>query len=128
MKLLHSKISTKRGKTAYLEEFESTVVVLHVVHDGATGIVHLILKLVSVDFVVVRVSWFAHLVLDEVLVLILEAVGSDNNHVNSVISTMNSLGNTVSSGVTAAELGCFLEILDIPLLVGDNDEASASVA
>jgi len=128
MKFLHCKISTQGGKTAFLEESKSTVVVLHVVHDGATGIVHLMLKLVSVDFVVVRVSWLAHLVLDEVLILILETVWSDNNHVNSIISTMNSLGNAISSSGTIAEFGCFLEMVDIPLLVGDNDEAGAAVA
>ena len=37
------------------------------------------------------------------------------------------LSDTVGGGFTRAELGCGLEVFDIPLLVGDDDEAGASV-
>ena len=73
------------------DEFQVAVVlVVHVVHDGATSVVHVFLEFVSVHLVVVGV-WFAQRAGDEGLVLVLEAVGADNDHVDSVEGVLNDL-------------------------------------
>ena len=65
----------------YLEELESTVVVVHVVHNLGTGVVHASLELLSVHLVVVA-AWLAKYTLDELLVLIVEFVWSDDDGVD----------------------------------------------
>ena len=73
-----------------LEEPEAIVGVIHVVHDARASSVHIVLERIGVNLVVV-VAWLAELASDELLVLVLEAVWSDNNGVDGIESVVNVL-------------------------------------
>ena len=64
-----------------LEELESTIRVVHIVHNGGTGLIHTLLKLLSVYLVVVT-AWLAKCTSDELFILILKLVWSDHYSVD----------------------------------------------
>ena len=72
------------------EEVKPLVAIVHRVQNGRAGDVHLILKGIRVHLVVVLAS-LAEGVLDELLVLILVTIGSDNDGVDGVERSMDAL-------------------------------------
>ena len=83
-------IDGKRSDFLRTEEVHTLVGIVHVVQNGGASDVHLILKGISVHLVVVLAS-LAEGVLDELLVLILVTIGSDNDGVDGVESSMDAL-------------------------------------